>query len=187
MENEQNTGLDRRAFIKRAGVVGGVIWAAPAVQSMTSSAYATGSPPPPGGCANISYVIVWITSPNGNYRLKFEGKGADGYVLESCGGPSQDDTGCQKAFDALNTAFPNATCDGLGSIGFTSGSDGSLNLVLPAGYSVGGWLIHDGALAQCNERGRKCVASPNGTLSTVLCDGWSAGTSFVKPGGCDDS
>lgn len=46
-ENEQDTatGLSRRSLIKRSVVVGGLVWAAPVMQSVASAA-TPGSPPP---------------------------------------------------------------------------------------------------------------------------------------------
>jgi hypothetical protein len=41
---------DRRSLLKKAGVVGVGIWAAPVVTSLTSPAYANGSPPSGRGC-----------------------------------------------------------------------------------------------------------------------------------------
>jgi hypothetical protein len=41
---------DRRSLLKKAGVVGVGIWAAPIVTSLTSPAYAQGSPPSGRGC-----------------------------------------------------------------------------------------------------------------------------------------
>ena len=45
-----NSGLSRRDLIKRGAIMGGVVWAAPAVTSMASPAFA--SSPPPNGCTD---------------------------------------------------------------------------------------------------------------------------------------
>lgn len=44
------SGLSRRDLIKRGAIMGGVVWAAPAVTSMASPAFA--SSPPPNGCTD---------------------------------------------------------------------------------------------------------------------------------------
>jgi len=59
-------GPDRRSVLKKAGVAGAAIWAAPVVTSLTSPVYAAGSPPPSGatGCvvleqaATVSVQVV---------------------------------------------------------------------------------------------------------------------------------
>lgn len=45
---EGHGGIDRRDLIKRAAVIGGLVWTAPVIQSLASPAFAqVGSPPPP--------------------------------------------------------------------------------------------------------------------------------------------
>ena len=57
---------DRRSLLKKAGVVGVGIWAAPVVTSLTSPAYAQGSPPSGSGCivleraANVT--VSWVAN-----------------------------------------------------------------------------------------------------------------------------
>lgn len=43
-EDTPTTGISRRTVLKRAAVGGAVVWAAPAITTMTSPAYAQGSP-----------------------------------------------------------------------------------------------------------------------------------------------
>jgi hypothetical protein len=45
MGSNGRPGLSRRDVIKRGAVAGGIIWAAPVVESFTNAAFATGSPP----------------------------------------------------------------------------------------------------------------------------------------------
>jgi len=51
MTEENGAGLSRRDLIKRGAVVGGVVWAAPVVQSLTSPAFA--GTPGGGECENF--------------------------------------------------------------------------------------------------------------------------------------
>lgn len=47
MDESSSANSDRRRFLKRAGIVAGTtVWATPVVQSLSSPAFATGSPPP---------------------------------------------------------------------------------------------------------------------------------------------
>jgi hypothetical protein len=44
--DEHDRGLHRRDLIKKAAVAGGIVWATPVIQSMTSAAAAAGTPNP---------------------------------------------------------------------------------------------------------------------------------------------
>ena len=74
-------GIDRRDFIRKSALVGGMVWAAPIVSSIGSPAFAitgTGTPggsPDPSG--SISYVAFIVTNA---------GSGAWKYEFDSCPG-----------------------------------------------------------------------------------------------------
>lgn len=57
----QHTGLSRRDLIKRGAVAGGVVWAAPVIDSFTSGAFAAGSTPTGQANFGCSWAyLVWL-------------------------------------------------------------------------------------------------------------------------------
>jgi hypothetical protein len=72
---EEASGLDRRTFVKRSAIVGGMVWAAPAITTLGSRAFAaTGGTP--RKCVDISYLAVVVTTNAGTFRFKYEANGA---------------------------------------------------------------------------------------------------------------
>lgn len=59
MEENIEEGMDRRTYLRRAGVVAGAtVWATPTVQSLMSPAFATGTGPcPPGHLVRFKYDV----------------------------------------------------------------------------------------------------------------------------------
>jgi hypothetical protein len=62
---EGRGGIDRRDLIKRAAVMGGLVWTAPVIQSLASPAFAQGGspppppPPPPPDASCFKYMFNW--------------------------------------------------------------------------------------------------------------------------------
>jgi hypothetical protein len=71
---EGASGLDRRTFIKRSAIVGGMVWAAPAISTLGSRAFAlengTGR-----DCHAISYLALVIETTSGIYQFKVQKNG----------------------------------------------------------------------------------------------------------------
>lgn len=94
MEDDINPalGISRRDLLRRGAVVGGtLVWAAPAVQTISRAALAqTPGTAPPGDCHAISYLALVISNGQ-DYQFKIE---ADGTVeaevpmaVPHCGAP----------------------------------------------------------------------------------------------------
>lgn len=73
-EVSPSLGISRRDVLKRGAVVGGtLVWAAPAVQTISRAALAqdgTGTPQPNGGA--ISYVAMVLNCAGGLFKVKYE-------------------------------------------------------------------------------------------------------------------
>lgn len=115
---------DRRSVLKKAGVVGLGIWAAPVVTSISSPAYATGSPPTGAGCivlesaANVS--ITWAANACNTLTFGLVG-GAQACTncSNNSAGSGSHDFGNFPAGAALNFYFDDN--------GFGSCCNGNLN------------------------------------------------------------
>jgi hypothetical protein len=77
-DEPNRSGLTRRDVIRRGAVIGGVVWAAPAVQSLASPAFAAGSDPGRGRCDRLIYVR-WTPHP-GKHGLAWRGS-EDGHSI----------------------------------------------------------------------------------------------------------
>jgi hypothetical protein len=97
------SGLSRRDLIKRGAIMGGVVWAAPAVTSMASPAFA--SSPPPNGCTD-------------KYRFKID------YGMDSFDTPSSPSNGNQ---DCLPDDWANVPGT-VGSDGSIPGASGKITV-----------------------------------------------------------
>jgi hypothetical protein len=113
--NEQagTRGLTRREVIKRGAVVGGVVWAAPTIESIWSSAAAASGPTPrhtfptcnntqcSGGLGCSAYFIVFTkaSTPGVFYTIKIDTCGTT--CSSSCGVPAD-----------VPHPFPSTTCGG---------------------------------------------------------------------------
>jgi hypothetical protein len=82
---DSHDGVSRREILKRAAIAGGVAWAAPVIQSITTPAFAQVTPP---GCAAGCF---WVKVDEGNIC-----EDANGTVTcPSClGGRTQSQGGC---------------------------------------------------------------------------------------------
>ncbi|GGI05358.1 twin-arginine translocation signal domain-containing protein [Egicoccus halophilus] len=72
-EKIEGAGAGRRDFLKRTAVVGGMVWAAPLIQSAPAFAAQT-SPPPPTGGQDISFV-AFVIENRSSTRYKYEDAG----------------------------------------------------------------------------------------------------------------
>jgi len=64
-------GLDRRDFIRKSAIVGGMVWAAPAVSSLGSRAFAAGTPMDGVGVSGFAFYV----ENEGSASYKFEWNG----------------------------------------------------------------------------------------------------------------
>jgi len=81
------SGIDRRDFIRKSAIVGGMVWAAPMVSSIGSPAFAITEPGNGTGdpdCEDASYVAIVVTFGGTTYRLKWE---FDEWAWETLPGP----------------------------------------------------------------------------------------------------
>lgn len=147
------TGMDRRDFIKSSVVAGGLVWAAPAMSSLGSHAFATGTP------LNI---CPTEDMPSG-LRWEYTGRG--------CGG-----NGAPPALDFCEDreGYPEAASNGTLKVTITGGPDrGTYTTGTPGRNETAFKLDGGGQL----ERGKTFSSPPNGgkagaqTLFEVYRDG----------------
>jgi hypothetical protein len=67
----QGSDLARRDFLKRSAIVGGMVWAAPLIQSAPAFA-SGGTPDDTPGKHKISYLAVVVTCNGTRYQVKYE-------------------------------------------------------------------------------------------------------------------
>jgi hypothetical protein len=87
-EDTPSQGPDRRSVLKKAGIAGVAVWSAPAITTLTSPAFAQGSPPVVGPddtggvCApltrRVQTVQVDLTLASANNQLEFGLQGPGG-------------------------------------------------------------------------------------------------------------
>ena len=97
MEDEQFSArdLERRSFLKRAGLVAGAtVWATPTVQSVTSAAFAAGSPAPE-------------CPPEKLIRFKFDVDGNKFDTGDPNGDPAADCLAQVDGFGTAGRSFPD--------------------------------------------------------------------------------
>ena len=75
MPDDDRSGLDRRRFLRSAGIGSAVVWAAPAITTLGSGAYAAGSPPPP--TAEVCLKQVFTTDARGSALTFTPGRDRD--------------------------------------------------------------------------------------------------------------
>lgn len=144
-----NFGIDRRTLIKRGAIVGGAVWAAPAITSVGSRAFGqtTGTPAE----TNISYIAFNALCGSTLYRVKVEEDGSceAGNTFETPDCPAiQNGT----ATDAQNATF----CAGVTT---TVNADGTVTVDLPDGCNFTG-----AARVKC---GQCCeTRNPSGNTAT---------------------
>jgi hypothetical protein len=96
------SGIERRDFLRRSAIVGGMVWAAPIIQSVGSPAFAF---TPPTECKDISYVAFIVTN-FGSGTYKFEYNDGTGQCPASPDvGFDSAPGGCGDVFDALDDSY----------------------------------------------------------------------------------
>ena len=95
------SGIDRRDFIRKSALVGGMVWAAPMVSSLGRPAFAiTGEITPPGQPSpdpegSISYVAFIVRNAGSGARFKYDWEPDDG--CEVGAGAGQVESQCETA------------------------------------------------------------------------------------------
>jgi hypothetical protein len=140
---EGASGLDRRTFIKRSAVVGGMVWAAPVLQSLSSPAFAF-TP----SCQDISYLAFILANVDETNRWKYE---SNGPCTFEAGG--EIDNVCASQFPDLATEFSN-TSEGSASdepTKFTLNCDDPKQWIISptANYKVVWALVKSGGADKC--------------------------------------
>jgi hypothetical protein len=157
LEVMEGAGVDRRTFIKRSAVLGGMVWAAPAISTLGSRAFAaTGTP---RNCHAISYLAIVVTNGQ-TYQFKLQ---ADGSVETSnpMEAPQCDDpTGWN---DPANIGgFPAGTT-------WDTSDECCWSVTLPPGYTLTGVAM--GAGGDSTTQGY-CIDNPtitNGGQKYTFC------------------
>jgi hypothetical protein len=134
LEIMEGSGTDRRTFIKRSAVVGGMVWAAPAISTLGSRAFAqTGTP---RNCVDISHLVVVLTIGGTTYKFKIDENGAvceDGGGSPYCPNPPGWDTAVAGGCDLVEWNTTDPCCwsvtvkgtDAFSLVGFAAGAGGT--------------------------------------------------------------
>ncbi len=181
-------GLNRRDMLRRSALVGGaLIWTAPAVQTLAAPAFAAGSTTPGDQCdghsGSISYVVALIKCGNSYYLVKYSATGEGAMACGDSVSVSSDDNFCTTGLNALKTKAGTALL-GTCPPGVSGGTNCSttnqlacdLEIVLPVGCSLEGYVLHDGrhpdaavtttrASTTTAAVSRRTVATPPGSRS----------------------
>lgn len=162
---EERSGLGRRDFLRRSAIVGGMVWAAPMIQS--APAFAQGFTPDGeenGGGQNISYLALVIYNLDPNLRWKFEGGGSD-CGLEAGG---NIDNNCENLLSDAQKADWNAASGGPSNHSSMFSIDCSNKAVWTitptANYGVKWALVKSGSQNMCSLFGE----SPKGQAVQVF-------------------
>jgi hypothetical protein len=166
-------GLDRRQMIKRAALVGGaLVWATPVVQSIGGTAFAGTVGSPGGGTGKgISELTVLIkcgTAGNYTYTWGKYTPQTTGGAVQECGpninvaesNGANPDTVCVNAENALKAAGGSSAATTGCVDGTYNGTTGELCVTAPAGCTIAGFSVHDGALGS-----NHCFYYINGALA----------------------
>lgn len=107
-------GLDRRDFIRKSAIVGGMVWAAPAMSSLGSRAFAAGTPLDGKGVSGFAFFVE--NQGSASYKYEWNGRLTGGLSqdLAPCvGTPSMDlETDYCSAEQDPDLASVVATVDG---------------------------------------------------------------------------
>jgi hypothetical protein len=190
LTSEGGTGLSRRTLIKGGAMVGGLVWAAPVIDSFTSPASATSGAP-----FACSYALVVFSLGGTTYAVKF-GQNAiscsdtntDGDYKNSVVGVCGNTT---YAIDANNNITQSVSGGAATEIPPYGGDCGQLFTINPGGCSVTGntvaagtptilfVLVHDGSFGKTP--GGPEAGGGTLQLGTSMC---GSGSSFTITGGC---
>lgn len=146
---DPTTGVSRRRVLVRGAVLGGVVWAAPAVTTVGGAAFGQVSPPP--GETDISFIAMNVVCGGTASFIKYE---VDSGEFEDSPGSTP---GCT-FFTPVGTP-----ADG-DALGFTvSGPDqnGCLTVHVPAGCTI--------VASTAIKGGQDCCPGPGGSGDVVLC------------------
>jgi hypothetical protein len=149
---DPTSGVSRRRILARGAVLGGVVWAAPAVTTVGGSAFGqvAGSPPP--GDTRISYIALNVTCGGSNFFIKYD-QDADDFESSPSAVPF-----CESVIT------PNATSADGDDLGFTASApdaNGCITITVPAGCTV---------TASAVKGSTNCCAGATGTGALVFCD-----------------
>lgn len=173
--NEEMTprDMERRAFLKRAGVVAGAtVWATPTIQSLAAPAFAAGSPPTGGSCPDAQLV-----------RFQYNVGGA----FESGTPPQTNPAGaCLAQVDGYysagrgvdtNGTFTDGTCTVRVTVAISP--DGKTATVTVVGGTLVDADIKGGSSASSNGYCADGAANAAGTTAVITAPAGGAGISFV--------
>ena len=157
-------GVSRRSMLKKSALVGGtMVWAAPVVQSITSPAFAQGTPDTNGGTQDISFVAMLLDCSGSLYRIKFN----DGNVANPEYGQSFSVAQCNTQ---LGQDDPNVVDAKPTGVTATENADGSWTV------NLGTCTLVD-YVVKC---GSKAYQDPNADVNQ------DAEGDFSDQGGCQD-
>jgi hypothetical protein len=155
IEEIGGTGLDRRSFLKRSAIVGGMVWAAPLIQSAPAFAQTsgTGITEIPEGCQAISY-LAFVLHNDGSTKYKYE-DATGGCTIE---GGGNLDAVCSTA--ALEASWSSAVAGGHndGKVTVDCSDDKVWSIDPAPGYGVQWALVKSGAAGQCTVFGSPTTA-----------------------------
>ena len=154
IETGTASGIERRDFIKKSAIVGGLVWAAPAMSALGPRAFGQENNGTPR-CTAISNIAIVFTANGTTYQAKFDlddGCAGSGNATPNCDDPDGWGTGADGCefitWDTSDECCWRATIDLPGEIeiksvvGVIEGGGGDDR---PAGFCVG-----DGELVQSN-------------------------------------
>jgi hypothetical protein len=139
--------VSRRTVVKSGLVVGGALWAAPVVSVLTATKASASTPSSPNPspsptAAGISYVILVLEYNGVVVTAKLND---DGTV--SCPGHESSDTGGRFGeYLTANSWTPSSSTTCPAGLAIVSASTTQLSASLPSGYSLVGFMVHDGTL-----------------------------------------
>ena len=160
LESGAPTGVDRRDFIKRSAIVGGMVWAAPAISTLGSRAFASEHNGTPRCQAISTLAIVFTLTVNGTtttYQAKYnldELCEPDGRAAPGCDDPagwefnlSSNENGCLlTSWDTSDPCCWKVTIGGEGTIGIVGVAVGGGGDLSPesTGYCIEEWTQTNG-------------------------------------------
>ncbi len=138
-------GIDRRDFIRKSAIVGGMVWAAPVISSMGSPAFAF----TPQG-QKISYAAFIVDNLAPGSAFKYESNGTCNLELPD----SNLDNNCATQYPDKNTEYMDAANGSLEDEGvkFTIDcSNPKAWVICPTeGYSIRWVIVKSGAANPCS-------------------------------------
>jgi hypothetical protein len=149
---EGASGIDRRSFIKRGAIVGGMVWAAPAISALGPRAFAQENGTP-RLCTDISNIAVVFTVNGTTYQAKYDlddGCAATGNATPNCPDPDGWSTGLDGcSYITWNTTDPccwEATFNVPGDLEITS----VVGVIEGGGPSQVGFCVGNGEFIETN-------------------------------------